>query len=171
MKYSLINPAIKGEFNVTIKASNADDAAKKFWSGMSRYFTNNLSSFPFTVMNSNGELSHYITKEKVSDKTNVEYTINRLKINVDDVTKEKLVSNFNKIQSGGKKHRKHRDKSDSDDDSSSSSSSYHIHHHNVIGTYPIVYWDYYPTIYHTIDVVSVPTWVTPLAPAMNVWLI
>lgn len=167
MKYSLINPSIKGEFVSTIKASSDDDAAKKFWEGMSRYFTNNLKSFPFTVMNSKNELSHYITKEKLSGDNNVEFTISKLKLTVDKEKEGKLVENFNKVQTGGKKHKKH--KKDDDSSSSSSTSSYHIHHINPM--YPVVYWDYYPTIYQTVDVVSVPTWVSPLAPTMNVWLI
>lgn len=167
MKYSLINPSIKGEFNNTIKASSVMEAAQKFWDGMSRYFTNNLEKFPYTVMNEKGELSHFIAKEKVSGN-NVEYTIKKLKMDVSSDKEEKLKNVFKQSQSGGKKHKKNKKEGD-DSSSSSSSSSYHVYHHTA-SIYPITYWDYYPTIYSAIDVVSVPTWVTPLSPIMNVWL-
>lgn len=171
MKFTLINPNIQGEFNNSIKAKNVGEAAQKFWDGMSRYFTNNLEKFPYTIMDNNGDMSHFVAHEKTSGN-NVEFVIKKFKGTVSNEKEGKLKEKYNEsVQSGGKRHKKKKH-NDSDDDSSSSSSSsdYHIHHH-MGNIYPVVTWDYYPTVYSSIDVVSVPTWVSPLNPAMNVWLI
>ena len=67
---------------------------------------------------------------------------------------------FKQSQSGGKNIR--RIKKEMILSSSSSSSSYHVYHHTA-SIYPITYWDYYPTIYSAIDVVSYSNLVTPLS--------
>ncbi len=170
MRFTLVNPNIKGEFNHTIKAKNVGEAAQKFWDGMSRYFTNNLSKFPYTVMDSEGEMSHFVAHEKVSGN-NVEFAIKKFKGEISAEKENKLREKHREsAQSGGKKHKKSKKHDDDSSSSSSSSSSYKINHH-MGNIYPIVAWDYYPTVYTTVDVVSVPTWVSPLNPAMNVWLL
>lgn len=168
MKYNLVNPSIQGEFNNSLKATNDLDAAQKFWNGMSRYFTNSLDNFAFTIMNKDGELSHFLATEKVSNN-NVEYKIKKIKAELSHEESNKLISASKATQQGGKKHRKKKDKDSDDSSSSSSSSDYHIYRKNS-NIYPIVSWDYWPSIYPVdiIDVVSIPTWVSPIVPtSMN----
>lgn len=163
MKYTLINPLIKGKFDSTLKAGTDLEAAQKFWDNMSSYFSNNLSKFPYSLMDGGGKMSHFVCSEK-KNGSNVEYSIKRLKDGVKDEDEALLKT----AQKGGKRKKHRKNKDDSSSSSSSSSDDDYLYKRSMSNIYPIMSWDYYPLVYtDVIDVVSIPSWVNPVAPAMN----
>jgi hypothetical protein len=169
-EYRLINPLVQGEFQTNIKAASSNEAAQKYWNELSRYFTNNIDNFAFTLQRGGrgGKCSHYRVKEKVMGN-NVEFTISKLKNGIKKEHEQQLIELYNS-QHGGKKHKKSKHRSrDSSSSSSDSSNVKHIYHHNNINPYPIVTWDYAPFVYNfDIPYFSVPTWVSPFSPQMKI---
>lgn len=171
--YTLINPCIEGNIVSTFSGKSQLDAAVDAWNGLSKYITNNVPRFAFTLENNNnGELHHFLVKEKLSGNGDASYKISEIDVAMkpSDVKSFKnRINNFkkSKAQAGGKKHKKH----DDDDDSSSSSSSEPFNllkvYNYATKTYPIGYWWYDPLVYR-LDSVYIPTFVTPLTPYVEV---
>ena len=171
--YKIVNPQIEGDVKTTFSGTSALDAANKCWSSLSKYISNNVPTFAFTLQNSkDGSLSHFSVKETKKGKE-ASFNISTLKLDL-DARKEKEFLKRIKTQAGGKKHRKHGD----DDDSSSSSSSDVkgiISPWSPVGLYspyatnslPITYWWYDPYVYN-FDSLFIPTFVYPLAPYVEV---
>ena len=170
--YKLINPVIKGDVKLTFSGKTGLEAANKVWSTLSKYLSNNVPHFAFTLEKSGGGLSHFSVKESRKGKE-ASFNISEMKLDL-DARKEKEFKNRLAKQDGGKKHKK-RD----DDDSSSSSSSDRlagvISPWSPVGLYspyvnsalPITYWWYDPYIY-SLNSVYIPTFVYPLAPYIEV---
>ena len=168
--YKLINPFIEGTIVTTFTAQNQLEAACSAWETLSKYITNTVPKFAFTLKNSNdGSLSHFIVKETLRGGKSADYKIKELDLNLSKDT----VKQFEKrlTLKGGKKHKKHEDKDDEDDDSSSSSSSEEFSaiklHKMYTKAQPITYWWYDPIIYE-IESVYIPTFVAPLLPYIEV---
>lgn len=169
--YKLINPYIEGTIVTTYSAPTALDAANSAWESLSKYITNTVPKFAFTLKNTNdGSLSHFIVKETLRGGKSAEFKIKQLDLKLSKDT----VKQFEKRLSmkGGKKHHKHSDKDDDEDDSSSSSSSSDEYsairlHKMYTKAQPITYWWYDPIVYE-IPSVYIPTFVTPLLPYIEV---
>lgn len=171
--YKLVNPVIEGEVTTTFKGTSPLDAANKCWSSLSKYISNNVPKFAFTLENTKeGGLSHFTVEEKRKGKE-AKFNISKLNLDLDD-RKEKEFLKRIKTQAGGKKHRKHGD----DDDSSSSSSSdvkgiispwspVGLYSPYVTSALPITYYWYDPFIYN-LDSIFIPTFVYPLAPYVEI---
>lgn len=171
--YKLCNPVIKGEVKTTFSGKTGLEAANKAWSTLSKYLSNNVPTFAFTLEQSGGKLLHFTVKEKRNGKE-ASFNISEMKIKL-DARKEKEFRNRLAKQAGGKKHKKRDD--DDEDDSSSSSDELNgiISPWSPVGLYspyvasalPITYWWYDPYIY-SLDSVYIPTFVYPLAPYIEV---
>ncbi len=109
-QYKLINPHIEGDFIQTYNGKTSLLAAQSFWNSFSKYITNNLPKFAFTLERvSDGKLLNFLVKESGSDKL-TDFTITQLK----NVNASRTKKRLSRLQSGG---------FDDDDSSSSSSSS------------------------------------------------
>ena len=170
--YKCINPVIGGEVKTSFKANSDLDAANKLWSELSKYISNTVPKFAFTLEKQGGALCHFSVKEtKKGDKAS--FSISKLNLELDSRKekefKKRLVQG-NK-QAGGKKHKKR----DDDDSSSSSSDNGIISPWSPVGLYspyntsllPINYWWYDPYVY-ALDSLFIPTFVYPLTPYVEV---
>lgn len=181
--YKLVNPYIKGTFKNKFSGKNSLDASLKCWKKVSKYFSNSVPRFAFTLENMNGgEYHHFIVNEDIKDKK-INFTISELKL---DMTKEQETTLKNKIKNlendvmdGGKhkhhKHHKHHDDSSSDSSSTSSSiSDYYTITSNPYNrivfqdNQPIEWWWYSPIPYK-LDTCYVPTFVVPLRPYVTIY--
>ena len=166
--YKLVNPYIEGSLNTTFSGNNVINVANNVWKKLSKYMTNEVPKFAFTLEESGtGKLRHFKVNEQLSGggkKAN--YNITEIQ-NVSSDKEKQFKKNVTKASSPSKKAMKggKKDKDEDDDDDSSSSSSdvfsaiklnklYH-------GSYPINYWWYDPWIYSW-DSVFIPTlYLTP----------
>jgi len=170
--YKLINPYIEGTLVTTFTAPSQLDAACSAWETLSKYITNTVPKFAFTLKNVNdGSLSHFIVKESLRGGKSADYKIKQLDLKLS----KDIVKQFEKRLSmkGGKKHKKDKKDGDDEDDSSSSSSSSSEEfsaiklHKMYTKAQPITYWWYDPIVYE-IESVYIPTFVAPLLPYIEV---
>lgn len=133
-KFTLVNPKIDGSVKTSYEASSPIKAADEAYSSISKYFTNRLQEFRFTLQ-SGGKYHHYVASEKKNKEGKVSYTISEFKGKVVTDALEHRSSEYQK-QYGGK-HKKW-DEDDSSDDSSPPFRRYN---------YPIYNWWYDPFIY------------------------
>lgn len=183
--YKLINPIIKGNENLEFTtAVDENEAAKKIWSNMSQYFTDNVPNFNFTIEENNkGELFHYSVQEHV-ENGDIKYSIEKITINISPEQKEKFkkfIEEFdNKLdktqaQSGGNDDSKYKkkmkkiyedDSSDSDDDDEILYSKLNLYKKKMAS--PIYYWWYNPLLYTYYNVgyrsVYIPTFTKYIVP-------
>jgi hypothetical protein len=135
-KFTLVNPKIDGSVKTSFEASSPLKAADEAYSAISKYFTNSLKEFNFTLQSGSGKYHHFTAAEKKHKNQDVNYTIKEFKGKVDmDAFAKRLT------QSGGK-HKKW-----DDDDSSDSDSSPVYRRMN----YPIYNWWYDPFVYVVTD--------------------
>uniref|UniRef100_A0A6C0M1E4 Uncharacterized protein n=1 Tax=viral metagenome TaxID=1070528 RepID=A0A6C0M1E4_9ZZZZ len=139
-KFTLVNPKIDGSVQTSFDTSSPLKAADEAYSAISKYFTNRLQEFRFTLQ-SGGKFHHFVASEKLGKDNKVSYTINEFKGKVNIDTMQKSMDQYQE-QNGGKK------KWDEDDSSSSSSdSSPAFRRYN----YPIYNWWYDPFVYVVTD--------------------
>lgn len=176
-EYRLINPHIEGKFQRLYQGETPFDAAQSMWENLSKNFTNFVPEFAFTLERvKDNKMFHYRVNESVKNSS-VNYTITELDHDVPAAKKkkfnEKLTEFKQKLQSGGKKDRKHKKKhslADDDDDSSSSSSESEVYdvwmlNNHVLYDTPISYFWYYPDFYqYSYDYYFIPSWVPSLSP-------
>lgn len=179
--YKLINPRIEGRLSTTVRGDSEMNAAEKTWNTLSKYVTNNIPQFAFTLEDmDDNKLHHFLVKESLAGGNSVKWNIAKLDLDLNTAVENKFLKNVNSAQmSGGKKHRKHRKhrekKEGEDDDSSSSSSSSSSDemfsalklYKNQLKTYPITYWWYDPWVYQ-LDSIYIPTFVSPMNPYIEV---
>lgn len=171
--YKLINPVIEGDLKLNFKGKSDLDAANKAWSNISKYISNNVPQFAFTLEKKGGKLCHFSVKEKRNGKE-ASFNISELNLDLDDRKEKEFKQRISK-QAGGKKRRKKR--KDDDDDSSSSSDELNglISPWSATGLYspyntsvlPITHWWYDPYVY-SLESLYIPTFVYPLAPYIEV---
>ena len=169
--YKLINPCIEGSLETNFSGKTPSEAASKTWTAVSKYITNNVPQFAFTLENkNNGKFHHFSVTEKLLGGGSAEFNIDELH-NVKPNTEKELknrVERFSKSDlRGGKKHKK-----DDDDDDDSSTSSSEVFSalkifKNRNKSYPITYWWYDPLAYN-FNTFYVPTFVAPLTPYVEV---
>lgn len=109
--YSLVNPNIQGKFKNVLKAKNSNEAASLFYTNISKYFSNSIPQFCFTIQKGKqdtGKYYHYqVNEERKNNEVN--YVIKSLDV-VNEEGKvidfknklEKFKHNFD--QEGGKKN-------------------------------------------------------------------
>jgi len=187
--YELVNPYIVGGMKKTFSASDSKDAANEAWGNLSKYVTNNVPKFAFTIRNvEDGKLLHYVVREKLSRNKSVSFSIKELKLNMSPADELKFNNLLQEVEQsasgklvGGKKKRKDDSSSDSDsdpefrDDSDSSDDSYedgiyekirHFKHKNQ----PLSYLWYSPLVYNKDGNVSslyIPSFSYPIIPYLE----
>jgi hypothetical protein len=175
-KYNLVNPCIGGSLNTQFGGRNPLDAANSTWHSISKYLTNNVPRFAFTLENtSTGSLHHFNVNETVDSNRNASFSITELDINLSPKATSSfknevhnIIGKFNTNLNGGAKKR-YEDESD-DDSSSSSDSDSELQNALRLLKYksqPIVYWWYNPLVYKAVDL-YVPTFVVPIAPYVHI---
>jgi hypothetical protein len=165
--YRLINPCIEGDMKTTFSGNTPLDAAFGTWNAVSKYITNNVPHFAFTMENTKtGKMHHFAVKESLVGGGSAEFDITEINkvSSANEKELKKRIASFEKSSMrGGKKHKKH----DDDDDSSSSSSSEVFSALKLFKkrnqVYPIAYWWYDPLVYN-FNSLYIPTFVAPLAP-------
>lgn len=182
--YKLINPRIEGTLSTIIRGDSDMNAAEKIWHTLSKYVTNNVPQFAFTLEDmDNNNMHHFVVKETLVGGNSVKWDIDKLDLDLDAAVEKKFLKNVNSAKmSGGKKHRKHRkhrehrERKEGDDDSSSSSSSSSSSdemfsalklYKNQMKTFPITYWWYDPWVYQ-LDSIYIPTFTSPMNPYIEV---
>lgn len=165
-QYRLINPSIEGSLQTTYNEKKPTDAAEKVWLTLSKYITNSIPKFAFTLEDDKGKLHHYSVKEKMIGGGDVKFDIAQIH-EIPSKHDTELKSRVNKFakQRGGKKHH--------DDDSSSSSSSDDGFNalklfKNKNTVFPITYWWYDPLVYNY-NTFYTPTFVAPLYPQYEIY--
>jgi len=174
-EYRLINPHIEGKFQKLYQGETPFDAAQNMWDNLSKNFTNCVPEFAFTLERvKDNKMFHYRVNESVKNSS-VNYTITELDLDLSAAKKkkfnEKLNEFKNKLQSGGKKDKRHKKRTslvdDEDESSTSESEGYDVwmlSTHTLYDT-PISYFWYYPDFYqYSYDYYFIPTWVPSLSP-------
>ena len=174
--FQLVNPYIVGDMKKTFNTSSSGEAADEAWGNLSKYITNNIPKFAFTMKRlSDGKLYHFVVKEKVAKNKMVNYSIKELSIKLNQDEE----SNFNKHiaklenQLGGKRSKDDSDsESDSDSDSSSESSDEDdlIKRIRYFKNKPLNYLWYSPLIYNkdgTLTSVYLPSFTYPIVPYLE----
>ena len=167
--YKLINPYIEGTMVTSFSGASQLDAACSAWNALSKYITNNVPKFAFTLENNDGQLYHFLVKESLSGNRAADYKISEINLKL----QQDAISQFKNRLSmrGGRKHKKRHD-DDDDESSSSSSTSEDIFSAIKLSklyskTQPIVYWWYDPLIYE-VESIYIPTFVAPIVPYIEV---
>lgn len=81
--YEMINPVIQGKLKTTFKATSDLDAANKAWSSVSKYISNNVPKFAFTLKNTkDGSLCHFSVEETKKGKE-ASFNISKLSLDLD----------------------------------------------------------------------------------------
>lgn len=164
--FQLVNPYIKGDFHKLLSEKNPTDAAQKTWNNLSKYISQSVPKFAFTIERvSDHSLFHYEVKERVTNDV-VDYTLEEIKIKNGPKLK-KFKSKITelkkaKLMKGGKAV---DDDNDDNDDSSSDSDLYgrmslaldNVH------SQPLLYWWYSPLIYE-LEYIYMPQLVTTIIP-------
>lgn len=176
-EFQLINPSIRGNITNRFSGKTQMDAATEAWDTISKYMTNNVPKFGFSLENmENGNVSHFVIKEEMDDEDFANYKIKELdlKMKPSDVKKfkEKIKKMTSTEMDGGKKHKhkKHHDDSSSSSSCSSTTSDYFsaLKFPQAINyQQPIIYWWYDPLIY-SFESVYIPTFVAPLTPYIEI---
>lgn len=187
MSYKLINPVIEGKFSSTFTGKTDLDAAEKAWSALSKYFSNNVPKFAFTMEGGNGTLYHYLVEEN-KDGHDVTYNISHLNLTKTKAQETSLKKKLGALrrQHGGekdeekheeKKHKREKEKSSSSSSSSSSSEGfghrdkmYNNMRFNSRSYYnPFTYWGYIPMIYESLQSFYMPVFIPSLMPYVEIF--
>ncbi len=91
VKYTLVNPYIKGKAKTIFNAKSSDDAAQKAWNKLAKYIANPVPKFAFTLESGKNTLHHYIVKETVQDDV-IDTEIVKLEIK----NNKKFINHFRK---------------------------------------------------------------------------
>jgi len=172
-EYKLINPYIEGSMDNKFFGKTHAEAAEQTWTTISKYITNNVPQFAFTLENNdNGQLHHFLVKESLIGGSDASFNISELQLNLKSKDAQEFKNRAKDTMKGGKKKHKRRH----DDDSSSSSSSSSDSASSIFSAlksykknkgYPITYWWYDPLVYK-LDSVYIPTFVAPIVPYIEV---
>lgn len=166
-KYTLVNPVIQGTMETSFESKNRINAAGKAYDTMSKYFSNNMPHFNFTLKKGS-KFFHFNATEKLNDKGKIKTEIKE----VTDVKNENKLDAFitktQEIKGGGKKKYKYDD-SDSDSSDSDSESSDYKYYRPMPRRSAIDYWHYYPYIYQY-DYLYVPQFINTVTPYVEIIL-
>lgn len=172
--YILVNPHIEGSVDTKFKTKNSEEAANLAYESISKYFSNNLPKFSFTLQKAgSNQFYHFEVSEKINKNDKVKYQIkaNKSISNVQGLEKF-IEANQEKLAGGKDKSKKYRFDEDSSESSSSSESSdddYYYYYKPVNRSLPITYWSYYPYVY-PLKKFYVPTFVPTISPYVYISL-
>ena len=169
MKFKLVNPQIQGNFQSNVDAPSAEDAAKKIWNKLSKYLTNNVPRFGFTMKGGNGTLHHFMVKENVQGNM-VDYEIEKFTPKI----KKTIMNDFKRKikgieQQGGKFKKQYGGKKKDYEIDDYEMFKLLKKHEQRLLTQPIVYWWYDPLIY-AVDTIYIPTFTIPLYPYVEIYM-
>jgi hypothetical protein len=172
--YILVNPHIEGSVETKFKTKNADEAASLAYETISKYFSNNLPKFAFTLQKAGSDkFYHFNVSEKINKNDKVKYEIkSNNSITAVDGLKKFIETNEENLNGGKDKSKKYRFDEDSSESSSSSDSSdddYYYYYKPVNRSLPITYWSYYPYVY-SLRKFYVPTFVPTISPYVYISL-
>jgi hypothetical protein len=174
--YILVNPHIEGSVETKFKTKTAEEAASLAYESISKYFSNNLPKFSFTIQKAGSDkYYHFDVKEKINKSDKIKFEIKKNEAIQDINGLKKFIEINEENLSGGKtSHSKKYRLTDKDDDSSSSSSDsstddYYYYYKPVNRSMPITYWSYYPYVY-SLRKFYVPTFVPTISPYVYISL-
>jgi hypothetical protein len=166
--YILVNPHIEGSIDTRFKTKSANEAATLAYDTISKYFSNNLPKFSFTLQKAGSDkFYHFDVNEKINKNDKIKFKIkeNSNITNIDGL--KKFIETNNNELDGGKynkyKKYKYEDESSSDSSSSDSDDDYYYYYKPITRTMPITYWSYYPYVYN-LKKIYVPTFVPTISP-------
>jgi hypothetical protein len=171
--YILVNPHIEGSIDTKFKTKSANEAATLAYDTVSKYFSNNLPKFSFTLQKAGSDkFYHFDVNEKINKNDKIKFQIKEKTnvTNIDGLIKFIETNNTTDL-AGGRSHRSHRshkygkyryDDEDSSD-SSDSDDDYYYYYRPVTRNMPITYWSYYPYAYN-LKQIYVPTFVPSISP-------
>jgi len=172
--YELVNPYVIGDMKTSFNTSSSKSAANEAWSALSKYITNNVPKFAFTIKKlSDNKLYHFVVKEKLSKSKKVSFTIKELNLNMSKEEENKFsnyVSNLENQAGGKKKHNDDDDSSDSSDSDSSDDDLIRRVRQFKERNSPLKYMWYSPMIYSkdgNLTSVYVPSFVYPVVPYLE----
>jgi hypothetical protein len=185
--YELVNPYIVGGMKKTFNSADSNQAANEAWDNLSKYVTNNVPKFAFTIRKvSDGKLFHYLVKEKLTKNKAVDFSIKELKLNLTPAEEIAFTNHIQKVEDsasgkmvGGKKHKhKKDDSSDSDSNSDSDNSSSSDEIYDKIRNFrnknqPLSYLWYSPLVYNkdgNVTSVYIPSFTYPIVPYIELYL-
>ncbi len=182
-KYKLVNPLILGNIKTDYSGKDIDTVAADAWNSISKHVTGNVPRFGFTLKNDeNDQLFHYMVKEKVSNNKIIDYSIEKMDINLTKNQEDKFINHINKLnknidkQMGGGSKKRYKD-DDSSSSSSSSSSSDSDKLYDKLSFYKsknksLQYWWYNPMIYtiygSSYNSIYIPTFSVPNYPYIEI---
>lgn len=178
--FKLVNPKIIGDFNDIVTANNKSDAADKTWMQLTKYITNNVPRFLFTLEDQESGLLYNFQVDENPDGKIANYDITELD---SKLTKSQIKSFKNQLAKierktqhlingmygGQRRHRYHEDDSTTDSEELYDK----IKLIKSINTpQPIVYWWYTPVLYeyYKLPSIYIPTFNPPLLPYVEVGL-
>ena len=171
--YILVNPHIEGSVDTKFKTRTVDEAANLAYDTVSKYFSNNLPKFAFTLQKAGSDnFYHFNVSEKINknDKIKFEIKQNTSITNINGLVK--FIETSEENLTGGK-HRSKKYRLGEDDSSESSSDSseedYYYYYKPVNRSLPITYWSYYPYVYN-LRQFYVPTFVPAISPYVYISL-
>jgi len=167
--YILVNPHIEGSIDTRFKTKTANEAATIAYDTVSKYFSNNLPKFSFTLQKAGSDkFYHFDVNEKINKNDKIKFQIkeNSSITNLDGL--KKFIDTNNDKLEGGKSHKSHKYRKYKYDDEDSSDSSdsdddYYYYYKPITRTMPITYWSYYPYAYN-LKQIYVPTFVPTISP-------
>lgn len=165
--FKLVNPYVKGDFDNQFKASTSLSAAKKCWTELSQYFSNNIPKFAFTIQETqSGGLSHFVVNETKEDEE-VDFKIKEVTMHKknEKLLKEKLKNIEEEGMSGGKRcsHCKDNCDDDSDEIDHFYKSIKGFHNYGM----PFYWFWYAPTPYRTSSC-FIPSFTMPISPYIQI---
>ena len=119
--YILVNPHIEGSVETKFKTKTANEAASLAYETVSKYFSNNLPKFSFTLQKAGSDkFYHFDVSEKINKSDKIKFQIkSNESISSIEGLKKFIEINQENLTGGKNKSKKYR----FDDDSSSSDSS------------------------------------------------
>jgi hypothetical protein len=172
--YILVNPHIEGSVETKFKTKTANEAASLAYETVSKYFSNNLPKFSFTLQKAGSDkFYHFDVSEKINKNDKIKFLIKpNESISSVEGLKKFIETNEENLAGGKNKSKKYRFDDDSSDSSSSSSGSdddYYYYYKPVNRSLPITYWSYYPYVY-SLQKLYVPTFVPTISPYVYISL-
>jgi hypothetical protein len=164
--YILVNPHIEGSIDTKFKTNSPMEAANLAYETLSKYFSNNIPKFSFTIQKAGSDkFYHFDVNEKINKNDKIKFQIkeNTEITNIDGL--KKFIKNTEEDLAGGKKsNRKYKYDDESDSSSSDDSDEDYYYYYKPINRHmPITYWSYYPYVYN-LKKIYVPTFVPTISP-------
>nr|QBK88861.1 MAG: uncharacterized protein LCMiAC01_05430 [Mimivirus LCMiAC01] len=160
VKYRLVNPHIEGNIKTTFDKKSPIDAARAVWKTISKYVTNVVPKFAFTLECVNGKcLHHYLVKESAHNDM-VDYEITKLNVKKNSKNIKQFKKRYNKFKNKMTGGYVDDDDDDYDDDDIA---TIMLLRKIRSADQPIVTWWYNPQIYR-LGNIFIPTFEVPLIP-------